>query len=178
MPNGMQASEFKTRLADFKTRRETTPPSPTNLSLAKLVNYFEELNFLYRTTNACYKLTDAAKKDLLQSISEAMDVCETGLNGRLYTVLQVHQKETDWIQNELVKARCGTLLQLHSDYDHAGNHNVHTYNALVQLANDAQLGIPQKEEIVDVNANRFDFKALQAFLTPSTLPCLHAMKMI
>ena len=165
MPNGMQASYFKTKLADFKTKRETTAALPTNLSLEKLVNYFEEFNFLYRTTNDFYKLTDAAKKGLLQSINEAIDVCETGLNGRLYTALQVHQKENDWIQNELVKARCVTLGLLHTAYGVGGvdDHNVHTYNALVQLANDAKLGIPQKEEVVDVYANRYIFSSLQAF---------------
>jgi len=165
IPNGMWALDFKNRLASFKTRRETTPPSPTNLSLEKLVNYFEEFNFLYRTTNPCYKLTDAAKKDLLQSISEGMGVCETGLNGRLYTALQVHQKETDWIQNELVKARCVTLGLLHTAYGvgSGDNHNVHTYNVLVQLANGAQLGIPQKEEVVDAYASIVNFQAVQAF---------------
>ncbi len=163
IPSGMQASEFKTRLAGFKTRRETTADSPTNLSLKQLVNYFEEFNFLYKTTNALYKLTDAAKKDLLESISEGMGVCETGLNGRLYTALQVHQKESDWIQNELVKARCATLRLLHTAYGGTNPHSVHTYNTLVQLANDAQLGIPQKEEVVDAYASIVDFPAVQTF---------------
>ena len=144
MPDGVQVEAFQRALAKFKIKREGTSVSHFNLSLTQCVNYFEEFTFLYNTTDPLYKLTDAAKKDLLQSIHEAMDKCETGLNGRLYTALQAHQKESDWIQNELVKARCETLRILHNQ---SGSQDVHAYNTLVQMANNADLGIPKKEEI-------------------------------
>lgn len=160
MPNGEQIIQFQTRLAAFKTKREGTSNSYFNLSLTQCVHYFEEFHFLYNTTDPHYKLTDAAKKDLLKSISEAIDVCETGLNGRLYTALQAHQKESDWIQNELVKARCETLRMLHHQF---GGQDVHVYNKLVQLANQAHLGIPKKEEILDIHAGMVDSDRLEAF---------------
>ena len=162
IPNGLQVGTFRERLAGFKTTREGTSNSQFNVSLTQCVNYFEEFNFLYNTTDPRYKLTDAAKKDLLTSINEAMGVCETGLNGRLYTALQAHQKESDWIQNELVKARCETLRMLHTQYG-GGNHDVHSYNALVHLANNAQLGIPQQEAILDAHAGIVDSSRLTAF---------------
>ena len=160
MPAGMLVATFKTSLAEFKTKRQNTSNNYFNLSLIQCVKYFEEFNFLYNTEELCYKLTDAAKKDLLRSIHDAMRVCETGLNTGLYSALQSHQKENDWIQNELVKARCETLRQLHTQY---GGSDVHVYNKLVQLANNAQLGIPQKEEILDAHAGIVDSHRLTAF---------------
>lgn len=160
MPKDTQLKAFKTSLASFKTKRESTSNSHFNLSMIQCVNYFEEFNFLYNTTDPRYQLTDAAKKDLLKSISEAMGVCETGLNGRLYTALQAHQKESDWIQNELVKARCETLRMLHNQF---GSEDVHVYNKLVQLANNAHLGIPKKEEILDIHAGMIDSAGLEVF---------------
>ncbi|NDH08814.1 MAG: hypothetical protein EBY16_04235 [Gammaproteobacteria bacterium] len=161
MPLGMQVRTFQTSLDRFKTKRVNTSNSRFNLSLTQCVNYFEEFNFLYNTTDARYKLTDDAKKDLLKSIHAAFGVCETGLNTDLYSALQSHQKEHDWIQNELVKARCETLHQLQTQY---GSSDVHVYNKLVQLANNAQLGIPQKEEILDAHAGiMVDSTKLTAF---------------
>lgn len=160
MPDNIEIQIFQENLAKFKIKRDGTSISHFNLSLSQCVNYFEDFIFLYNTTDPLYKLTDTAKKDLLKSINEAMDVCETGLNGRLYSALQAHQKESDWIQNELVKARCETLRMLHTQY---GGEDVHTFNKLVQLANQAQLGIPQKEEILDIHAGMVDSPRVEAF---------------
>lgn len=160
MPNGVQIGAFQQSLAAFKTKREGTSVSYFNLSLTQCVNYFEEFTFLYNTSDPRYKLTNAAKIDLLKSINEAMSVCETGLNGRLYTALQAHQKESDWIQNELVKARCETLRMLHNQF---GDQDIHSYNMLVNMANKAQLGIPKKEEILDIHAGMVDSARLEAY---------------
>jgi hypothetical protein len=170
MPNGEQIAVFQQRLTAFKTTREGTSVSLFNLSLTQCVNYFEEFTFLYNTTDPRYKLTDAAKIDLLKSINEAMGLCETGLNGRLYTALQAHQKENDWIQNELVKARCETLRMLHNQF---GSQDVHTYNMLVQMANKAQLGIPKKEEILDIHESMVDSAKLEAYFNKN-YPALFA----
>ena len=75
MPPNLQVDLFKTKLDEFKIKREGTSNSRFNLSLTQCVNYFEEFSFLYNTQDPRYKLTDAAKKDLLQSIYAAMGVC-------------------------------------------------------------------------------------------------------
>lgn len=160
MPANLSVVEFKRRLAEFKSKRENTSISLFNLSLAQCGNYFEEFYFLYTTTDPRYQLTPAAKKALLNSIKEAIGTCETGINGRFYTALQDHKKDSDWIQNELSKARCETLHQLHHQY---GGEDVHTYNKLVALANQDNLGIATKEEILDIHAGMVDSSAVKAF---------------
>ncbi len=150
-----QLDAFIEKLNAFKRERETTSNSQFNLSLSQCVNYFEEFYFLYTTTDERFKITAAAKQTLLKSIEGGMIFCETGKNGRFYNALQDHQKDTDWIQNELVKARCVVLLDLHAkytaQYGFSESMDVHVYDSLVKLANKNQLGIPQKETIMDVH---------------------------
>jgi|GEM_PF-2072743 len=157
---GLSRPEFIQRLNAFKTKREATSGSYFNLSLTQCDNYFEEFYFLYTTTDPRYQLTPAAKKNLLNSIKEAIGTCETGINGRFYTALQDHKKDSDWIQNELSKARCETLHQLHQQY---GGEDIHTYNKLVALANQENLGIITKEEILDIHAGMVDTHEVETF---------------
>jgi len=160
MPANLALDAFKQRLAEFKNKRETTSISYYNLSLDQCSNYFEEFYFLYTTTDSRYQLTPAAKKALLISIKDAIGTCETGINGRFYTALQDHKKDSDWIQNELSKARCGVMHQLRQQY---GTADIHTSNKLVALANQNNLGIATKEEISDIHAGMVDTRAVEAF---------------
>ncbi|MGC1181963.1 hypothetical protein [Legionella sp.] len=159
MPN-ISLEAFRDSLSVFKRKREGTSASLFNLSLTQCVNYFEEFHFLYTTNDLRYKLKSTEKKALLQSISEAMGTCETGINGRFYTALQDHRKDSDWIQDEMSKIRCEVLHLLHNNY---GSEDVHTYNKLVALANKENLGIVTKEEILDAHEGLVDTRAVKAF---------------
>lgn len=159
MPN-VSLVAFRESLSVFKRKREETSVSLFNLSLTQCSNYFEEFLFLYTTNDSRYKLKSIEKKALLQSINEAMVTCETGINGRFYTALQDHRKDSDWIQDELSKIRCEVLHLLHHNY---GSVDVHTYNKLVVLANKENLGIVTKEKILDVYEGMVDISAVKVF---------------
>ena len=157
----------------FKSTRDTTRSNHFNLSLEQCVNYFEDFYFLYTTDDPQFKLTPAAKKILLQSIYESIAVCETGINGRFYTVLQDNQKETDWIKNELTKARCEALRILQNQYaaekGTPGSMNVHVYDTMVKLANEERFGIAVSTTIGDIYAGMLDRRDIAAYFHQHSL---------
>ena len=162
-----ECEEYRQILRHFKTSREQTSSSQFNLSLDQCVGYFEDFYFLYTTTDEQFKLTRSAKKSLLQSIDEAIGTCETGINGRFYTALQDHQKETDWIQNELAKARYEALRYLQGQYvvEHKirESMNVHVYNKMVQLANKNRLGIAVTVKLLDIHQGGLNTHQLETY---------------
>jgi len=106
-----------------------------------------------------------------------MGVCETGINSQFRAVLQEYKKDSDWIKNELSKARCNTLHELHLQYQQnrqtyldqiaqfftEDTHNVHTLNTLTTSANEADLGITIEAEISDAFAYLFPTNKTIAF---------------
>ena len=163
----LNIAAFQQTLNAFKATRETTSNSLFNLSLEKCVSYFEDFYFLYTTDDPRFKLTPDAKKALLQSMDEAIGTCETGINGRFYTVLQDHQKDTDWIQDELTKARCQALRQLKAGYDAqyvgAIGMDVHVYDTLVKFANQEQFGITVNTTILDIHAGMMNTQQIKTY---------------
>lgn len=162
----MTVATTKERFEKFKTKRKNTSVSMYNLTLEQCVSYFEDFNFIYKTPNPNYNLNLSERKSLIKSILEAMEHCEIGINGRFYAVLQEHQKSTNWIASEITKARCEALRELGQKYN-TGRQvtdvlNIHTFDILVEFANQDGLGIPQKEKIWDVFGflmNKSDLKA-------------------
>lgn len=168
LSKALQSQAFTDILTGFKTKRESTPESDCNLSLQQCVTYFEDFYFLYTTTDTRFKLTSAAKKSLLNSIRDVVsNVCETGINGQFYKVLQDHKKDVDWIKDALTKARCATLLQLKSRYvaEHriGSNYDVHVYDYMVSIANTRQLGIPIEVIIRDAFAGALNQRQIDTY---------------
>lgn len=155
------------RFNTFKTARENTSVSYYNLTLEQCVRYFEDLSFLFNTAHPQYRLRNAEKKSLIQSILEAMGECETGINGRFYSILQEFQKDSDWVSSELSKARCEALRQLGGSYTAqrgvSDALNIHVYDQMMKFAHELNLGIAQKEHILDVFAFLLNRRYMKSF---------------
>ena len=166
-PNNLSTDQIKQRLDAFKTKRNDTTSSNSNLSLAQCNHYFEDFLFLYTTQDSRFKLSDVSKKTLLISIISAMDVCEVGINTQFYAALQEVQRDTDWVRNELSKARAECIRELHERYNMQHNISdmmtVHVYDNFVRMANTHHLGIEQKEIISDIHDGEMNHTWLENF---------------
>ena len=165
-PNNLSTDQIKQRLDAFKTKRNDTSSSKYNLSIVQCNRYFEDFLFLYTTQDSRFKLSDVSKKTLLTSIIRAMGVCEVGINTEFYAVLQEVQRDTDWVRNELSKARAECIRELHKRYNtqHGISDaiNVHVYDHFVRMANTHHFGIEQKETILDTYAGSMRTELLEA----------------
>lgn len=138
-------------VTDFKEKRKKRK---VGITVAQCTSYFEDFLFLLKTSDARFSISPPAKASLMQSITTAIDKCETGIHTMFYAILQEHQKSTDWIKSELSKARCESIHMLQKNYSKRNGllsdfSDVHTYNELVDLANKEELGIKKKDDIRD-----------------------------
>jgi len=169
MPDGITCDEFNSKFSIFISKRLDTINNSFNLSLKQCVGYFEDFLFLHNTDTKDFKISATERIKLLQVILEVSQgvICEMGLNGRFYSILQDLQKDSNWVATELARARCATIRILETAYQAQARNpipgEVHTYNYIVELANTRHLGIPQTITIEDAHGAAIDKNAVKKY---------------
>lgn len=154
-------------LQRFCRSRNDSHDNENNLALDQCIDYFEHFYFLYTTDNPDFQLTDSQKTRLVELIEEAIGTCETGKNMRFHQALQEFSRDGDWVLNELTQHRYQILLRMHDAYN--AEHGVpaimgvHTLNALLRIADEADLGIPQAQEVRDVYLDPSSYTQIKAY---------------
>ena len=138
----------------FQQDRKNVIENIYNLSLADCVMYFENFYFLYTTEDPRFKLNSTQKKQLLESIDDAMCTCETGIRTRFENVLQLYRTDLDWVRNTLSHARFLLITKISAMYNSTNNVAValspHVLSIMTKLANQCGLGIRIEREIHDI----------------------------
>ncbi len=74
-------------ITDFKEKRKK---SKIGITVAQCTGYFEDFLFLLKTSDPRFSTSLRAKAALMQSMTTAMDKCETGIHTTFYAILQEH----------------------------------------------------------------------------------------
>lgn len=152
--------ELQAKLETFQKTRKNTNANIFKLSLKSCLSYFEHFYFLYQTDDSRFKLDKQTKKNLLETIDDAMKTCETGISTRFEMALQLYRTDMNWVNNVLHKQRCNLLIALQNDYNKE-NHvdesmEVHVLKIMTQLAADSGLGIRIDHSLKDIFAGFID----------------------
>src|SRR3990167_2162613 len=127
----------------FYTDRLNTQLSQYNLALPACIKYFEDFYFLMTNENPSFQLKDHNKLQLIYSINDGINTCETGKNQRFRVAVSDYANDNNWINNQLSNLRYEVLKRIHVDFV-ASHHindamNVHVMNYINKLAAEHEL---------------------------------------